>query len=278
MTSADDARRLAGLLASHTALALTGAGVSTDSGVPDYRGSGAPEAPSIEYDDFVGDPTWRRFLWYRNEQSWRLLEGLAPTRAHRAIARLEAAGVVLGVSTQNVDRLHTAAGSRDVAELHGRFDQVVCVDCAQTMPQAEMSRLIRALNPGVTFPPRALSEIEILPPMDCEAAQDCTLQVPACPACGGILKPDVVFFGEMLPREPIERSIDAARETDLMLVVGSSLVVSTGAWVAQAGYSSGSEVAIINRGPTALDGLATFRSYEGASEVLEEACRLLAVG
>ena len=114
--------------------------------------------------------------------------------------------------------------------------------------------------------------------MDCEAAQDCTLQVPACPACGGILKPDVVFFGEMLPREPIERSIDAARETDLMLVVGSSLVVSTGAWVAQAGYSSGSEVAIINRGPTALDGLATFRSYEGASEVLEEACRLLAVG
>lgn len=277
MTATGDARRLAELLEGRTALALTGAGVSTDSGVPDYRGSGAPEAPSIEFDDFVGDEAWRRFLWFRNEQSWRLLEGIRPTGAQRALARLEAAGIVSGVSTQNVDRLHTAAGSVNVAELHGRFDQVVCVDCGSHLPRAEMSALIRELNPTTEFPTRHLAQIEILPPMDWEAARECHLNVPPCPECQGILKPDVVFFGEMLPARPMEQSIAWARAADVILVVGSSLVVTTGSWVLQAGFASGADVAIINRGPTAHDDLAVVRSYEGASEVLEETCRLLGI-
>lgn len=274
MTS-DDARRLADLLRGRTVLALTGAGVSTDSGVPDYRGSGAPEAPSIEYEDFVGDPTWRSFLWFRNEQSWRLLEGITPTGAHRGLAQLEAAGILLGVSTQNVDRLHTAAGSQQVAELHGRFDRVVCIDCDTRLPRTHMSELIRQLNPGLVFPTRTLKEIEILPPMDWEAARECALRVPDCPQCGGILKPDVVFFGEMLPREPMDQSMEWARAAEVILVVGSSLVVTTGAWVAQAGYASGADVAIVNRGPTALDDLAVVRSFDGAAEVLRQTCALL---
>lgn len=275
MTTPTTSVRLASFLGQARVLVVTGAGVSTDSGVPDYRGSGAPEAPSIEYDDFVSSAMWRRFLWERNEESWRILEGVSPTGAHRALASLERSGHVVGIATQNVDRLHTAAGSRNVAEMHGRFDQAVCIACGAPLPRAELSDLFAAANPGVRLPARALADIEILPPKDTAAARSCTWVVPPCPRCGGILKPDVVFFGEALPQLAMARAYAMARDCDVVLAVGTSLVVSTAMWVVGHAREHGARFAIINRGPTAADADADLRVEGGASEVLFDVARAL---
>lgn len=268
MGPVDDVTAIAGMLRGRRTLVVTGAGISTDAGVPDYRGSGAPERATVEYGDFVLFELWQRYLWWRNELSWRTLDAAEPTAGHHALARLEHAGLVAGVATQNVDRLHARAGSQVVAELHGRFDTVVCLHCGARFTRAHVSELIRAANPGLAFPAVTLDRIEILAAKDRAAAEVCPLTVPPCPECDGMLKPDVVFFGEPLPEAPVRRAQALAGACDVVLAVGTSLVVSTGMWVVMQAVEAGARLVVVNRGPTQADRIADLRVEGGASEVL----------
>jgi len=222
MGPVDDVTAIAGMLRGRRTLVVTGAGISTDAGVPDYRGSGAPERATVEYGDFVLFELWQRYLWWRNELSWRTLDAAQPTAGHHALARLEHAGLVAGVATQNVDRLHARAGSQVVAELHGRFDTVVCLHCGARFTRAHVSELIRAANPGLAFPAVTLDRI----------AQA------------------------------------LAGACDVVLAVGTSLVVSTGMWVVMQAVEAGARLVVVNRGPTQADRIADLRVEGGASEVL----------
>lgn len=251
-----DVAAIADTMRGRRTLVVTGAGVSTAAGVPDYRSTGAPERRSIEYEDFVLHEIWYRYLWWRNEMSWTLLEHVSPTAGHRALARLEEAGLVIGIATQNVDRLHTHAGSRRVAELHGTFDAVVCLHCGARFTRAHMSEMIHAINPGLEFPAPPLANLEILAAKDEDAARRNPIHVPPCPRCDGMLKPDVVFFGEPLPKAPVRAASAMAGSCDVVLTVGTSLAVSTGMWVVMQAMENGAQLAVANRGPTEADRLA----------------------
>ncbi len=275
MASRNDVARLAALMRGARTLVLTGAGVSTDAGIPDHRGVGSPTRRTVEYGDFVLHEMWQRWVWWRSELSWQILERTRPTTAHRALAALEGAGDVVGVTTQNVDRLHSAAGSRNVAELHGRYDAVVCLHCDRRFPRSDVSTLIRDHNPGREFPPLPPDHVEVLAARDRGAAAACSLVVPACPSCGGLLKPDVVFFGEPIPEAAVRHALALANECDVVLAVGTSLAVSTGMWVLMQARESGARLAIVNRGPTEADRLADLRLEGGAGEVLGGVAEIL---
>ena len=253
---------------------VTGAGVSTDAGIPDYRGVGTTPVAPVDYEQFVTDPVWYRWVWARNHATWRLLEPLTPTPAHRALARLEDVGLVTGVSTQNVDRLHSRAGQRTVYELHGAYDRVVCLSCGALTPRAALDRRLSQLNPDY---PRETdpAQVAITPQADRAAAEGCSFRAVNCETCGGLLKPDIVFFGEGLP-EALEQSLEAARHCDVVLVVGTSLVVSTGMWVVRQAVGCGAALAVINRGPTMVDDVADLRIEGGASQVLGDLSQHLA--
>lgn len=245
-------------------LAVTGAGVSTDSGLPDYRGTGGSEVPTVDFDMFTADPVWQRWVWQRNHETWNMFTAIEPAGAHRALARLEDAGVVTGIATQNIDGLHTKAGSRTVWELHGSFREAVCLRCGQKLPREQYAVLLDELNPNW---PRHDHDVAILATVDRPAAESSTFRPAPCPTCGGVMKPDVVMFGEALP-PAMDAAMDAARECEVALVVGSSLLVSTGSWIVRQAWANGAEIIIINRGPTAQDSLADYRCDAGASEVL----------
>ncbi len=246
----------------HT-LAITGAGVSTDSGLPDYRGQGTTEKPSIDYDMFTADPVWQRWVWQRNHETWRQFQALQPSGAHTALARLETAGLI-GIATQNIDGLHTKAGSKRVWELHGSFDRVRCLDCGARFPRADYAADLEALNPNW---PQYDRDPAVLATADRPEAEASTFKVAPCPVCGGLVKPDVVFFGESLPAS-MGDAMEAARECEVALVAGSSLVVSTGMWIVRQAYAAGATLAIINYGPTAADTVADIRIDCGVSPTL----------
>ena len=249
LTSAVDA--IAALMRGRRTLAVTGAGISTDAGIPDYRGVGTTPVEPVDYEQFVTDP---------------VLDPLTPTPGHTALARMEAAGLVTGVATQNVDRLHSRAGQRIVWELHGAYDRVVCLTCGRVIPRAELDGRLTALNPDYpreTDPAR----IAITPEADRSAAEACDFTTVACEVCGGLLKPDIVFFGEGLPAA-MDEAMDAASRCDTVLVAGTSLAVLTGLWIVRQALANGAELVVINRGPTAVDDLAGVRVQDGTSEVL----------
>lgn len=266
------AEQLAELMRGKRTLAITGAGVSTDSGLPDYRGQGTTEKPSIEYDMFVADPVWQRWVWQRNHETWRVLESLEPSGGHTALARLEQAGLVSGVATQNIDGLHTKAGSRNVWELHGSFARVRCLDCGRTIPREEYASDLDELNPAW---PQYNRDPAVLATADRKAAEASNFRVAPCSVCGGLMKPAVVFFGEGLPADDMDAAMRAASDADVALVVGSSLVVNTGMWITRQAWAADSPLAIINYGPTAADGICDLRIDAGASETLEELAELL---
>ena len=267
-------RRLAEVVRGARTLVVTGAGVSTDAGIPDYRGVGTTPVAPVDYEQFVTDPVWYRWVWARNHATWRLLEPLTPTPAHRALARLEDVDLVTGVSTQNVARLHSRAGQRTVYELHGAYDRVVCLSCGALTPRAALDRRLSLLNPDY---PRETdpAQVAITPEADRAAAEGCGFRAVNCETCGGLLKPDIVFFGEGLP-EALEQSLEAARHCDVVLVVGTSLVVSTGMWVVRQAVGRGAALAVINRGPTMVDDVADLRIEGGASQVLGDLSQHLA--
>lgn len=262
-----DLDELADRIGEGRVLVVTGAGMSTDAGLPDYRGTGSTPTPPIDLDMFISDPIWYRWLWYRNEATWRMLDELAPTPGHTALAELERAGLLLGVATQNVDRLDAKAGVTALWELHGRYDTVHCLRCGRETSRAALSTRLRALNPWLEEV-HDLARVEITPEADRAAAEACTFDATTCEACGGPLKPGIVMFGEGLPERAFAPALEAASRASLVLVAGTSLVVSTGMWVVHEALRAGALLAVVNRGQTQADRYADLRIEGGTSQVL----------
>ncbi len=253
---------------------VTGAGMSTDTGIPDYRGKGNTEIPSVEYDQFVSDPVWQRWVWARNHQTWQTMLRLKPAPAHEAEARLERAGLLTGIATQNVDGLDLKAGCQNVFEMHGTFLKVECVNCGQVTDRQPLHERLTKANPDYPLDLDP-AHVAILAVADRKAAEACDFKTVPCENCGGLLKPAVVFFGQMLPPDVMAQAHAAAAKADVVLVVGSSLVVGTAAYVMQAGLAQGAPLAIINRGRTQYDRVADLRIEAGASETLTRLAELL---
>jgi len=266
--SVEDAREL--LQECDSAVVLTGAGISTESGVPDYRGPRAQRATPMMYAEFVGDERNRRRYWARNYQGWAHLGRAEPNAGHRALAQWEASGVptrLVGVVTQNVDGLHAAAGQQRLVTLHGRGAEVVCLACGQVTPRAELQPRLAELNPGVV-PRTDLGHAELRPDSDAEVDEWEDFVVPPCLACGGVLKPHVVFFGEPVPRQRVEQAFAWCDQADVLLVAGSSLTVMSGLRFARHMHRHGKPVVVVNRGATRADELAAVRLDASTSEVL----------
>jgi NAD-dependent SIR2 family protein deacetylase len=240
-------------------VALTGAGVSTESGIPDYRGpSGAQRkhAP-MTFQSFTGDPVARHRYWARSYLGWRQIDRARPNAGHRAVAALQRAGLVSGIVTQNVDGLHQGAGATDVIELHGGLDRVICRNCGHLVDRARLDRDLHAANP--TFD-AAVQRIN--PDGDADLADDqpSGFVMVDCEACGGgPLKPDVVFFGETVPKERVERCYDLVDAAGSLVVLGSSLTVMSGFRFVLRAAKTGIPVAIVNQGATRGDGYCTVR-------------------
>jgi NAD-dependent SIR2 family protein deacetylase len=246
---------LAALLRGRTIAVLSGAGLSTESGIPDYRGPGtrARARNPIRFQEYAASATGRARYWARAMVGWPRFCAAQPNAGHTAIARLEAAGVIVGVITQNVDRLHQRAGSRGVIELHGALHDVRCLDCGARCERADVQARLEAANPGLVD-----RTFELAPDGDAELPPDALagFEVPACEHCGGVLKPDVVFFGESVAPDVVARAYALVDASDALLVVGSSLVVFSGYRFVRRAHDRGRDVAIVNLGATRGDAYA----------------------
>jgi len=257
--------QVAALLRSGTWTALTGAGMSTDSGIPDYRGPGAPDRAPMTYQEFVSGPRPQQRYWARSFLGWSRMHDALPNPGHHALARLEAAGSCLGVVTQNVDGLHEQAGSGRLVALHGRISEVVCLGCGDRLSRAVLQREMAQLNPDwlarhASAPAR--------PDGDVDLDETGDFVVPGCDGCDGVLKPDVVFFGENVPKERVARSYAMVEAADALVVLGSSLTVMSGFRFVRHAAKRGMPVVIVNRGRTRGDDLATYKLDHGTSEFL----------
>ena len=260
--------RLEDFIAAHRRLfVLTGAGCSTGSGIPDYRDEqGAwKRTPPVTYQAFVGDGITRRRYWARSLVGWPRIAQAQPNAAHRALAALEAQGRCSQLLTQNVDGLHQAAGSRAVIDLHGRLDAVVCLGCGASSSRADVQRRLAEANPAwAGLAAGAAPDGDA----DLEDRDFATFQVPACDACGGMLKPDVVFFGENVPRARVDAAMARLAQADGMLVVGSSLMVYSGLRFVHAAVRAQIPVAAVNLGRTRADDLLRFRMAAPCGDAL----------
>ncbi len=245
---------------------LTGAGVSTDSGIPDYRGPNARPASPMMFGEFAGSAEARRRYWARSFQGWQQIGVARPNPGHQALVRLEAAGLA-GVVTQNVDGLHEEAGSSRVIDLHGRIDQVICLDCGLRVSRATVQDQLERLNPGIG-PAEQLEHAELRPDGDAVVADWDDFVLVDCERCGGRLKPDVVFFGESVPRDRVADAYALVDEGEVLVVAGSSLTVMSGLRFVRHIWKAGRPVIIINRGVTRGDEFATIKIDDGTSEVL----------
>jgi NAD-dependent SIR2 family protein deacetylase len=254
------------LLRGRTWVALTGAGMSTDSGIPDYRGPTSVRATPMQFSEFTGSVEAQRRYWARSYQGWRRIGQARPNPGHRALAALEGSGLV-GVVTQNVDGLHQAAGSRNVVDLHGDIAAVVCLDCGNRTSRAEVQQRLAALNAEVALPDR-LEHAELRPDGDAVVEQWTNFVLADCRSCGGRLKPDVVFFGESVPKKRVERAYALVDSADVLVVLGSSLTVMSGLRFVRHNAKLARPVVIVNRGPTRGDDLATVKLDAGCSETL----------
>jgi len=259
--------RLEALLRTRRTVVLSGAGCSTESGIPDYRG---PETRRrarnpVQYRAFVTDATARSRYWARSAVGWLRVSEAHPNAGHRALARLEEASVVHGIITQNVDGLHQAAGSRNVIELHGSLADVCCLACGTLESRLHLQERLLACNPGWKAHPAVLAPDG---DADLDFAASEAFAVPGCLQCGGVLKPNVVFFGENVPRIRVEAAWRLFSEADALLVVGSSLAVYSGYRFVRRAAREAMPVAIINLGPTRGDDLAQVRLEGRLGEVL----------
>ena len=243
---------------------LTGAGVSTDSGIPDYRGEGAPVRTPMTVQTFLASERARKRYWAGSHLGWRSFSSAVPNRGHLALADLEARGVVSGVITQNVDGLHRRAGNRHVIELHGSMDRVLCLTCGQHYARQAMAARLEALNPDIDL----ATAIRPAPDGDVEVDDVDAMVIPACTVCGGILKPDVVFFGEFVPTDRFQAAASLVQGADVLLVAGSSLVVNSGMRLIEQARRKRLPIVIVNRGVTKGDGRAAVKVDAGASETL----------
>jgi NAD-dependent SIR2 family protein deacetylase len=245
---------------------LSGAGISTDSGIPDYRGDpNRVRRPPITYQQFIHDQHARRRYWARSHFGWQRITRARPNPAHEAVATLEHQGKVEGVVTQNVDGLHQAAGSVEVIELHGSLAHTVCLDCRDDRSRLELHHRLEAANPTLGG-----AHVEFAPDGDAELPESLVSDFATvdCLACGGILKPAVVFFGENVPKAVVSEAMTRVEAASALLVLGSSLAVMSGYRFVLAAHRRGIPVAIVNRGQTRGDELATIRIDGSLSEIL----------
>lgn len=251
-------------LKGRTVAVLTGAGVSTDSGIPDYRGEGAPVRTPMTFQQFLSDLDYRKRYWAGSHLGWKRFSAASPNAGHRALADLELAGLVDGIITQNVDGLHLRAGSQRVVDLHGSMDRVVCLTCGQYYARGGVADQIARANPWLESP----EAVELSPDGDVEIKDVGAFVLPECTVCGGILKPDVVFFGEFVPKEKFAEATALLQSADALLIAGSSLVVNSGIRLLDQASRRKIPIVIINRGVTKGDGRASVKIDAGTSETL----------
>jgi NAD-dependent SIR2 family protein deacetylase len=259
---------VADLLRGRSWVALTGAGMSTDSGIPDYRGPTSVRATPMQYNEFVGSTDAQRRYWARSHLGWRRIGRAHPNPGHRALADLEAAGLA-GVITQNVDGLHSAAGSTRVINLHGDIATVVCLECGDRSARSELQRRLTSANPKLEQP-QVLQHAELRPDGDAIAKDWQQFRLVGCMQCGGRLKPDVVFFGESVPKSRVEAAYVLMQRAEILVVLGSSLTVMSGLRFVRHNAKLQRPVVIINRGSTRGDELASVKIEGGCSETLTE--------
>lgn len=260
------------VLAGRRIAVLTGAGVSTDSGIPDYRGKGAPVRTPMTAQQFLSSEAARRRYWVGSHLGWRAFAASRPNGGHQALAALEHSGVASGVITQNVDGLHLRAGSRRVVELHGTMRRVFCTHCGQVFDRRDLAERVEADNPWITVP----ESVELGPDGDVLPSSSNGFVIPACSVCGGMLKPDVVFFGEYVPVEKFREAEQLVGGSDALLIAGSSLVVNSGVRLVERARRRRMPVVIVNRGDTRADAKATVKVDAGTTEVLQALSAALA--
>ncbi len=269
-------KSLVDFIREHPRLAiLTGAGCSTESGIPEYRddeGKWKHRQP-MQYADFVSVENKRRQYWAQSFAGWHKISTAKPNAAHRAIAELERYGFATGVITQNVDSLHMAAGSRNVIDLHGVLQRIRCLDCDAIDSRAAFQERLRVCNPDWSATITAIA-----PDGDARISTDSirSFDIPGCLSCGGIVKPDVVFFGEPVPGSRVIKAKQILRQSDALLVVGSSLMVFSGYRFARYADEAGKPIAIVNRGTTRADTLATHKLTANCATLLSDTVSRLA--
>ena len=254
---ADAVGEIAGLLGPGGVVVLSGAGLSTESGIPDYRGPTglARRATPMTYQAFTGAAAARQRYWARSHTGWQAIARATPNAGHRAVAELERRGLLAGIITQNVDGLHQAAGARRVIDLHGSLSRVICLGCGERTPREELDQRLRAANPDW-----AARERQVNPDGDAVLDDGATdgFTVVDCLRCAGALKPDVIFFGENVPPGRVADCYAQVSEARALLVLGSSLTVMSGYRFVRHAAKLAIPVAIINQGPTRGDAQATF--------------------
>ncbi len=268
IVAADQDHRLVDFVLAYPRLfVLTGAGISTPSGIPDYRDEQGrwKRKPPVSHQEFLRSEAARRRYWARSMAGWPVLARARPSPAHGALARLQAVGRVRQLVTQNVDGLHQRAGSTEVIELHGNVGRVVCLDCGEQVARAQVQDRLLTANPlhpqrGMAAAPDGDAELE-------ESALE-GFQLPSCERCGGVLKPDVVFFGDSVPRPRVAQARAALEDSDAVLVVGSSLMLYSGYRFCDAAHRAGKPVAAINLGLTRADGLLQLKLARRCDEPL----------
>jgi NAD-dependent SIR2 family protein deacetylase len=263
-----EAPELVALLQGRRVAVLSGAGMSTDSGIPDYRGPDSPPSNPMTIRQFTSDPVFRQRYWARNHVGWRHMDDTLPNAGHRAVTALEHAGVVSGVITQNVDLLHTKAGTRNVVNLHGTYAEVICLDCGHTMTRAALAELLETANPGFVERAEVVGGIAVAPDADAVVADTSAFKTVDCADCSGMLKPNIVYFGENVPKDRVAQAFTMVDDADVLLVAGSSLTVFSGYRFVRHAAARGIPVAIINRGPTRGDDVATVKIDAGCSPLL----------
>ncbi|CAH0156090.1 Sir2 family NAD-dependent protein deacetylase [Microbacterium foliorum] len=251
---------------------LTGAGLSTDSGIPAYRGEGAPARSNpMTIQTYLADERARRRYWVGGHLGWRAFARAEPNAGHRALAEMEASGVVSGVITQNVDGLHLRAGSSHVIEVHGTMRRVLCLRCGQVFDRRDIAVQIEELNPWITVP----ENIALAPDGDVLPETTDGFVIPVCTVCEGMLKPDVVFFGEYVPLDRFRAAESLLRSSTALIVAGSSLVVNSGVRLVERARRRGIPLIIVNHEPTRADVWAHATIAAGTSDVLPALQELL---
>jgi NAD-dependent SIR2 family protein deacetylase len=269
-----DARieKAADLLRGRKVALLTGAGISTDSGIPAYRGEGArTRSDPMTIQKYLGDEAARRRYWVGGHLGWRAFAQAEPNAGHIALAEMEAGGVVSGVITQNVDGLHLRAGSSHVFEVHGTMRRVLCLHCGQVFDRRDIARQIEERNPWIAVP----ENVMLAPDGDVLPESTDGFVVPVCTVCEGMLKPDVVFFGEYVPQDRFKAAESLLRASSALIVAGSSLVVNSGVRLVERARRRSIPLIIVNHEPTRADNWADVTLASGTSVVLPAIQELL---
>jgi NAD-dependent SIR2 family protein deacetylase len=254
------------LIAGKQTLVLTGAGISTSSGIPDYRGAGRVQKHPLTFDEFMGSQQNQARYWARSYVGWHRIASATPNQGHEALSQAEQLGKIFHIITQNVDGLHQKAGSNNVVELHGRLDRVLCTGCGEILSRTDLDGRIHSLNPNF----KEIENVEFSPDGDAEIEPPKDFRVPSCGGCGSHYKPDVVFFGEQVPRPRVEKAESLVQEAEAVVVAGSSLTVNSGLRLVKQAKRRELPVVIVNLGETKADAFADVKLNASTTEILKE--------